>query len=173
MVVSAVTDHVLENGERVVVVDPNVSDGEEEDEEPSIQQSPLEKAISSLFATASSNQMSELSRKRATNSKTVSGILAAKRRKVDTPQKKASEPDFSALNEGGLLASTASTSSFLSALTSTSSSRRKPVSTRPSSSNSDLTTSKSSLSDSGIVSADEQQSTTPRMHSPSKQFRHE
>jgi hypothetical protein len=35
-------------------------------------------------------------------------------------------------------------------------SNRKSTNTRPSSSNSDLNTSKSSLSDSGIVSADEQ-----------------
>jgi hypothetical protein len=153
-----VTDHVLENGERVVIVDPNVSEGEDNvDEESPRQLSPLDKAISSLFAAASNNTAQPIQkRKRSTspNPKTVSAILATKRRKVEKPQKRPSDPNFSGLNDS-LLAST----SFLSALTSVPSTsfQQKPSGSRPSSSNSDLGTSKGSLSDSGIVSADEQQ----------------
>lgn len=154
-----IIDHVLDNGERVVIVDPNVSEGEDNDDEDQqqpetsqSQQSPLDKAISSLFAAASTNQFQAQPRKRATSPtpKTVSGILA-KRRKVDKPQKRASEPDFTSLTESLL-----DPTSILSAWTSTSPVKQKPTSSRPSSSNSDLCTSKSSLSDSGIVSADEQ-----------------
>jgi hypothetical protein len=113
-----------------------------------------------LFAVASNNQQSQRKRSNTPTPKTVSGILAAKRRKVEKPQKRASEPDFASTLNDSLLAST----SFLSALTSTpsTSSHQKTIGSRPSSSNSDLGTSKSSLSDSGIVSADEQAIVTPK-----------
>ncbi|KAI6205861.1 POU-specific domain-containing protein [Aphelenchoides besseyi] len=137
----------MENGEHVVVVDPNVS--EDELDEPSTNtlesnsptiDSPDSalRAVSSMFSNPAMNsqvQSRPLKRVCSPKPKTVAGFLAAKRRKVEKPLKRDSNPD--------LLSSLFSvTSDINSSLASTQQSSRNTVKY-------------GSLNDSGIASGDD------------------
>ncbi|KAI6210674.1 POU domain protein [Aphelenchoides besseyi] len=145
----AVTDHVMENGEHVVVVDPNVS--EDELDEPSTNtlesnsptiDSPDSalRAVSSMFSNPSVNinpqvQSRPLKRVCSPKPKTVAGFLAAKRRKVEKPLKRDSNPDL-------LSSLIAATSDINSSLAAAQQSSRNTVKN-------------GSLNDSGIASGDD------------------